>query len=271
MPGLDDYREVCERAARAGGQVLMDWAGKFQVREKGPSDLVTEADLASQEVISQTILGAFPRHGFLAEENSSIPSQEDGLRWIVDPLDGTTNYVHAIPAFCVSIALEQAGKLLVGTIYDPVADQCYSATTGQGATVNGRTMRVSNVSTLDQAVVSMSLPTTINRSSVALAEFVEAALRAQSVRRMGSSALNLCFVAAGRFDGYWSSHSKIWDVAAGLLLVEEAGGVVTSEQGGPFRVDTPDFIAASNVNLHKELQTMLESVRAKNPKPKAES
>ncbi len=260
MPTLADFREVCERAARAGGQVLLDWAGKFQVREKGPADLVTEADLASQEIVKQTVLGAFPQHGFLAEENASIPSRDQGYRWIVDPLDGTTNYVHGIPAYCVSIALEQNGRLQVGVVYDPVADQCFSAAAGQGATLNGRPLGVSRVSQLRDAVVASSLPPKVTRESHALAEFVEVALAVQSVRRMGSSALNLCYVAAGRYDAYWSQYAHVWDIAAGVLLIQEAGGLVTDAAGGEFRLDPPHFVAAGTAPLHAELMGLLGKV-----------
>ncbi len=262
MSTVADFREVCERAARAGGRVLLDWAGKFQVREKGPADLVTEADLASQDIVQQTILGAFPLHGFLAEENRSIPSRDQGYRWIVDPLDGTTNYVHGIPAYCVSIALEQNGKLVVGTVYDPVADQCFSAVAGQGATLNDRPLRVSQVAKLGDAVVASSLPPKVTRDSHALAEFVEVALEVQALRRMGSSALNLSYVAAGRYDAYWSQYAKVWDVAAGVLLVQEAGGTVTDSQGGEFRLDPPHFVAAGTSSLLGELRQLLSKVPA---------
>ena len=254
---LSDFQEVSDRAARTAGAVLLDWAGRFQVREKGPADLVTEADLASQEIIRETILGAFPRHGFLGEEGGSKPSDDHGYRWIVDPLDGTTNYVHGIPNYSVSIALEQSGKLLVGTVFDPVSGECFSATAGGGAFLNGRRLRVSAISRLDQAVVAMSFPPGLTRESPELAEFLQVILLAQSMRRYGSSALNLCFVAAGRFDAYWSSSTKIWDVAAGLLLVEEAGGMVSSRQGGPLVLDPPHFLTASTPELHAELSVVL--------------
>ena len=256
---LSDFQDVSDRAARLAGAVLLDWAGRFQVREKGRSDLVTEADLASQEVIRATLLGAFPKHGFLGEEGGGKPSEDRGYRWIVDPLDGTTNYVHGIPNYSVSIALEQAGKLLVGTVFDPVSGECYSAAAGGGAFLNGRRISVSSVSRLDQAVVAMSFPPGLTRESAELTEFLQIILLAQSMRRFGSSALNLCFVAAGRFDAYWSSSAKIWDVAAGLLLVEEAGGVVRNRQGGPLLLDPPHFMSAATPELEAELTTALSA------------
>ena len=257
MIQLAEFDAACQRAARLAGQLLLDRAGRVQVREKGPADLVTEADLASQEVIRESLLGAFPGHGFLAEENLSIASSDDDYRWIVDPLDGTTNYVHGIPQYCVSIALERSGKLLVGTVYDPVADECFSATAGGGAWLGERRLRVSRHQQLAQSVVAMSFPPGAKGDSPDVIDFLHVLDRAQSMRRMGSSALNLCYVAAGRFDAYWSGSTRIWDIAAGVLLVQEAGGIVTSRAGGPFVLDPSHFIAAATPELHAELSKLL--------------
>jgi myo-inositol-1(or 4)-monophosphatase len=241
--------------------VLLNWAGRFAVREKGPADLVTEADLAAQQVIQDKLLSAFPRHGFLGEEDADIPSRENDLRWIVDPIDGTTNYVHAAPGYCVSIALVQAGEPIVGVVFDPVAQQCFTAARGEGAFLNGRRLQVSSVRRASDALVAGSFSARVDRSSRELAEFVEMVTATQSVRRMGSAALNLCSVAAGWFDGYWSSSTKAWDVAAGWLLVTEAGGLVTHLDGSPRRFDGPrhhaHFLAAANAELHAELLAVL--------------
>ncbi len=257
MSDLQQFLSVGEQAARSGGAVLLDWMGRFKVHEKGPADLVTEADVASQEAVRIVLLGAFPDHGMLSEENLSTPPSLEGYRWIVDPLDGTTNYVHAIPHFAVSIALEQRGRLIAGVIYDPIGDECFSAVVGGGATLNGRPLRVSKVIDVDQAVAAMSFPPRIDRHAAELKEFATITVLAQSMRRMGSSALNMCYVAAGRFDAFWSSSAKAWDVAAGVLLVTEAGGIVTSRTGGPFRLDDPNLMAASTAQLHAQLQRML--------------
>lgn len=258
MDAIDDYKTVCEQAARAAGGVLLDWAGRFSAREKGPSDLVTEADLAAQEVIRERLLAAFPQHGFLAEEqNANFASQEDGLRWIVDPLDGTMNYVHGVPNYAVSIALEQRGELLVGTVFDPVNRECFTAARGQGAWLDGRRLSVSKVGELAQALVAASFPARVERNDREIADFIEVTIRAQGTRRMGSSALNLCYVAAGRFDGYWSTSTKTWDIAAGALLVAEAGGVITHYGGGPLDLARPQFIAAATPKLHDELRELL--------------
>jgi myo-inositol-1(or 4)-monophosphatase len=233
---LQQFLSVGEHAARSGGEVLLDWMGRFKVHEKGPADLVTEADVASQEAVRSVLLGAFPDHGMLSEENLSTPPSPEGYRWIVDPLDGTTNYVHAIPHFAVSIALEQRGQLIAGVIYDPIDNECFSAVVGGGATLNGRKLQVSKVTDVDQAVAAMSFPPRIDRHAAELKEFATITVLAQSMRRMGSSA---------------------WDVAAGVLLVTEAGGIVTSRTGGPFRLDDPNLMAASTPQLHAQLQRML--------------
>ncbi|HEV3345020.1 MAG TPA: inositol monophosphatase family protein [Pirellulales bacterium] len=254
---MAQFGKVCEEAAKAGGEVLLDWAGRFHVREKGRSDLVTEADVASQEVIRDKILAAFPGHGFLAEENEQIASREEGLRWIVDPLDGTMNYVHGVPSYSVSIALEQRGTVLVGTVYDPVSRECFSAVRGRGSWLNGASISVSAATSLSEALVAVSFAAHVRRGDPELAEFIEVMLEAQGTRRMGSSALNLCYLAAGRFDAYWSKSTKIWDIAAGALVLSEAGGLITAFDGGPLELAHPQFIAAATPQLHNQLRAVL--------------
>jgi myo-inositol-1(or 4)-monophosphatase len=257
LPAIADYQMVCEQAARAAGEVLLDWSGRFAVREKGPSDLVTEADLASQAKIQEVLLGAFPKHGFLAEENLSIPSQQEGLRWIVDPLDGTRNYVHGLPQYAVSIALEQGGRLRVGTVYNPAIGECFSAAEGQGARLNGKPLRVSPAVDLGHALAAVSFAAKIHPDDPEIRDFLAVMLKCQAVRRMGSSALNLSYLAAGRLDAYWARSTKIWDIAAGVLLVREAGGVVSGLDGRELDLADPRFIAASTLPLHDQLCRML--------------
>lgn len=254
---MHDFQTACEQAARAGGAVLLDWAGRFSVREKGPADLVTEADEASQQVIRKLLLDRFPEHHFLGEEGPQPSMPPGGYRWIVDPLDGTTNYVHGLPQYAVSVALECNKALLSGAVFDPVANECFTAAAGQGAFLNGRPLRVSAAAAASDALVAGSLPPRLDRTSKEVAAFVEMLLTAQSVRRMGSTALNLCYVAAGRFDGTWATETKSWDVAAGVLLVREAGGIVTAVDGRPFDIDAPRFLASSTRNLHTELLLIL--------------
>src|SRR5215475_7778962 len=155
---MTDFLKTCERADRAGGHVLLDWVGKIAAREKGPADLVTEADLASQEEIQRIVLSTYQDHAFLGEEGSCQGQAESEYRWLVDPLDGTTNYVHQIPHYCVSIALTRSGQLMCGAVYDPVSRECFTAQAGNGAHLNGRKLAVSRIERLDQAVVAVSLP-----------------------------------------------------------------------------------------------------------------
>jgi myo-inositol-1(or 4)-monophosphatase len=258
---MHSFLEICERAARAGGDVLLNWRGKFHVREKGPSDLVTEADLASQDAIRDVLLSVYPDHGFLGEEGGAAQGRKPSeYRWIVDPLDGTTNYVHGIPHFCVSIALEHRGTILCGTIFDPVAKECFTSQAGHGAYLNGAKIRTSHVADLRQALVAASFPSRISREDLQIRDFVEMLVAAQSVRRSGSSALNLSYVAAGRCDAYWSRRTHIWDVAAGILLVKEAHGIVTHISGLPFQADDPAFIAASTASLHSQILGLIQRV-----------
>lgn len=243
------FIEVCEHAARIGGQVLLDWQSRFTVREKGPCDLVTEADLAAQEAVQDVLQKAFPRHGFLAEENVAIPSQDSGYRWIVDPLDGTTNYVHRMPEYAVSIALEQYGRILVGCVFNPANGECYTASRGEGARLNDARLEVSGIGEISQALVGASFPAHVTKDSPEIGQFVEMLMTAQSLRRLGSAALNLCFVAAGRLDGYWASSIKSWDIAAGMLMVMEAGGVVCDVSRQPLDLERPRLLAAANPEL----------------------
>lgn len=258
VDAIESYQKVCDEAARSAGAVLLDWAGRFNAREKGPSDLVTEADFAAQETIRATLLGAFPKHGFLGEEdNLRIDSRDDGLTWIVDPLDGTLNYVHGVPNYSVSIALARHGQVMVGTVFDPVNGECFSAARGRGAWLNGRRLAASGVTQLSQALVAVSFPAAVRRDDRSMADFIEVTAAAQGTRRMGSSAINLSYVAAGRFDSYWSTATKTWDIAAGVLLITEAGGVVTAYDGGPLDLDRPQFIAAATPELHAVLLELL--------------
>lgn len=254
---MTDYLTVCEQAARAGGQVLRDWAGRFTVREKGRSDLVTEADLAAQAAIREILLGAYPEHGFLGEEGDDRDSAVDGFRWIVDPLDGTTNYVHGVPQFAVSVALERQGDLLAATVYDPTAEECFTASAGAGARLNGTPISVSSVEAFSKALVAVSFPTNLTRQSPDIAAFIEVLLDSQAIRRMGSAALNLAYVAAGRFDACFATDTKSWDVAAGWLLVREAGGLVTDFRAQPATLSPARFAAAANSRLHSELLARL--------------
>jgi len=264
------YLTVCEHAARAGGDVLRDWLGRFTVAQKGPRDLVTEADHAAQREIRRVLLGAFPEHGFVGEEADDEgprpPSGQaghsgTGMRWIVDPLDGTSNYVHGFPAYCVSVALAAGEELLAGTIYDPLRDECFSARHGGGATLNGRPVRVAATTELSEAIAAISFPPHATAESPAVADFLAVLPHVHSVRRTGSTALNLAWLACGRLDAFWVRRIACWDVAAGILIVREAGGRVVPFGGdgrdGPIPLDHPAVTAACSSDLLTALTAAL--------------
>lgn len=259
-----DHLEVCEAAARAGGRVLVEWRGRFGVSQKGHRDVVTEADFAAQREVRRIVLDAFPDHGFVGEEALPEAAQPHvpagGLRWIVDPLDGTTNYVHGFPAYCVSVALARGDEILVGAIYDPERDECFTARAGGGAFLDGRPIRVGAAVDPDDALVAISFPPHVTVDSGAVADFLAVVPHVHSVRRTGSTAINLAYIACGRLDAFWVRRIASWDVAAGLLLVAEAGGAVGPFAGGaagPVSLDKPVFIAAATPGLLAELQRLL--------------
>ena len=261
---MSDFIEVCEKAARRSGAILTEMLGRVEVREKGRADLVTEADFASQEAIREAVLEAFPDHSFLGEEQGAgfdrpgayTAPAESEYRWIADPLDGTTNYVHQVPHFSVSLALEHRGKLLAGCVFDPILDECFLATSGGGAQLNGKAIQTSRVSSLSKSLAAVGFAPGCKGDSAELRMFLRGLERCQALRRTGSAALNLAYVAAGRFDASWSMSTKIWDVAAGVLLIREAGGLVTAPDGGRFCLDEGRFLVAANDELHALLVAM---------------
>ena len=265
--------KICEAAARAGGRVLLDWVGRFGVSNKGPRDRVTEAEFASQREIRQIVLEAFPDHGFIGEE--SLPEHAaDGqpgshpaaagpaLRWMVDPLDGTSNYVHGFPAWCVSVALTLGDEILVGTIYDPQRDECFTAQCGAGAWLNGKPIRVSGCVLLSDALIALSFPPHVSPESGPVADFLAIVPHVHSARRTGSTALNLAWLACGRLDAFWVRRIACWDVAAGLLIFREAGGSISGFGDGPalgatIPLDKPAFIAACTPEVLADLRARL--------------
>lgn len=248
-----DFLQSAEEAARRGGHVLRAWSSKFTVREKSRSNLVTEADFASQQAIHDFLRGRYPNHGFHGEEGLDEVRPDSPYRWVVDPLDGTTNYVHGFPYFAVSIGLECDGQLIVGAIYDPTRDEMFLAARGAGATLNRRPLHRSDVTELSQAMVVASLPVATSPDDIAVKRFLRMLPVAQTVQRTGSAALNLAYVAAGRLDAFWSTSLKPWDMAAGVVLVEEAGGSITRVDGGAFKLGEPNLLASNGSNIHQEL------------------
>ena len=255
MESLLECMTVCEKATRVGGDVIQDWAGKFDVSKKGPADLVTQADLASQQAISRTIWEVFPSHCIIGEEDAGLPMYPNApirhaeYRWIIDPLDGTINFVHGVPHYAVSLALERQGEVLVAAVLDPLQNECFTAVAGQGARLNGQPIHTSGVTSLLESLGAVGFPPGVGRDSPDLLVFLQAILHCQAIRRSGSTALNLAYLAAGRYDVFWSFSSKIWDVAAGILLLREAGGSICSPDGQIYRLDQRPFLAAANPTL----------------------
>ena len=255
---MSELLETCELAARAGASELLSWRGRFETREKAPADLVTDADLASQAAIRAEIAARFPHHLFVGEEKTSqVEVGDDDFVWLVDPLDGTTNYIHGYPCYAVSIAVARGRELLAGVIYDPLANELFFAEQGRGAWCNGERLKTSNVASVGEALVAVSLPPRVGPETPDLADFIRMVQYSQAVRRSGSAALNLAYVAHGRLDAFWATKIQPWDVAAGVLLVREAGGIVTGRDGGEFDVWRPHFVSAAGAQLHGELMRVL--------------
>lgn len=228
---MDAYRRALVDALAAGGRVLRRDFGKARISYKGRANLVTQVDHASEEAVLRTLLKRFPSHGTLTEERAPRASSS-GFLWVVDPLDGTTNFAHSFPMACVSIGLLRAGEPILGGIYDPFRDELFLAERGLGAWLNGRRIRVSSPPRLSKALVLTGFPYDRLRRSRFYVEFYRSFLvRCHDVRRCGSAALDLAWVAAGRADGFWEFNLNPWDVAAGVLLVEEAGGQVSDYSG----------------------------------------
>ena len=257
---------ICEQAARAGGHVLRDWVGRFEASTKGPRDLVTQADFASQDEIRKIVLGAFPSHGFVGEEGDGndtlLNNSTTQMRWIVDPLDGTSNYVHGFPSYCVSVALAHDDDILVGVIYDPERDECFAARSGAGATCNGEVIRVSGETDPAAALVAASFPPHVSSEAQSISDFLSVVSNVHSVRRTGSTAINLSYLACGRIDAFWVRKIACWDVAAGLLIAREAGACLGPFSGAPsveISLERPAFIATSSSKLFHSMQKMLVS------------
>ena len=247
--------------ARDAGSLLMQRLGTAKVTNKGDINLVTEADLASENLIIERIRSYYPQHGILAEESGEavlVGGRRSEWKWIIDPLDGTTNYAHGYPCFCVSIALEHEGVLEIGVVYDPVRDEMFAAERGQGATLNDRTIRVSEVDTLNNAMLCTGFPYNVRERPDFARDFTNFTMAAQAVRRDGSAAIDLAYVACGRFDGFWEDGLNAWDTAAGLVLIQGARGRVSNFDDEPLDVYTAKVLA-SNGLIHDQMRAVLRS------------
>jgi myo-inositol-1(or 4)-monophosphatase len=253
-----------EIVLRAGRIQLARRNTGFRIDKKGTIDLVTEVDIECERMCRDILSERFPDHDVLAEELGAGPGEPPRARyrWVFDPLDGTTNYAHGLPIFCASLSLEIEGRAEVAAIYDPTRQELFTAERGEGAYLNGAPLRVSGTATLLDALLVTGFPYDVHRQTGDLVELFGAFLgSARAVRRLGSAALDLCYVAAGRFDGFWEQHLKPWDVSAGALIVSEADGRVTGMDGSPFDPAAAHLVA-SNGRVHDRMLEVIAGFRA---------
>jgi len=245
--------------ARDAGNLLLEKFGRITaIAKKGDINLVTEADLASEELIVERIRSYYPKHSILAEESGEavVIGADRSWKWIIDPLDGTTNYAHGYPCFCVTLALEHDGEIVVGVTFDPTRNELFAAEKGNGATLNGKPIRVSATDKLSESLIVTGFPYDFKQRENFARHLTEFLLSSRGVRRDGSAAIDMAYVACGRFDGFWEEGLNPWDVAAGKLLIEEAGGVITYYDGSPFSIYKPPLYA-SNGRIHTQMLEVL--------------
>lgn len=263
---MEQFRKVATEAALKAGDILLQHSGKVKkIGYKDEVNLVTEVDCLSEEAIIKMIKSKFPTHGILTEEGEGRKS-ESAYKWVVDPLDGTTNYAHDLPIYCASIALEKDGEIVLGVIYNPNLDELFVAEKGRGAflskgrspTNQERRISVSQTAHLSQSLLATGFPYDIRTTqNDNLNHFTNFYKKAQAIRRAGSAALDLCYLAMGRFDGFWELKLSPWDMAAGSLLVTEAGGKITDFSGGPFNIYLKEILA-SNGKIHQPMIDVLK-------------
>lgn len=256
---MDSYLEIAQEIAREAAALLTGYYERrvgFQL--KGDFDLVTEADLASEKLVLERLRTRFPSHGIVAEESGAHEGTSE-YRWYVDPLDGTTNFAHSFPAFCVSIALEKSGELIAGVVHDPLRDEVFTAERGAGAYLNHRRIRVSKAARLADSLVATGFPSRKRHESVNVHFFHQMAMETHGVRRAGSAALDLAYVASGRLDAFWEFGLSPWDMAAGVLLVTEAGGARSDMKGDTHGLRSP-HVLVDNGLIHEEILQLFREV-----------
>jgi myo-inositol-1(or 4)-monophosphatase len=251
---IENFMSVAWQAANAAGAIIRaNWQQPKTIDYKGAIDLVTSVDRECERKIIDVIRRNFPDHSILAEEETDVQCAQSQYRWIVDPLDGTTNFAHSYPQFSVSIALEQNGRVIVGLVYDPIRNECFKAALGQGATLNTNAMRISLVDELDKSLLATGFPYDRRDFADFYLSYSKAFMtRCQGIRRGGSAALDLCYVACGRLDGFWELKLKPWDIAAGSLIVTEAGGKLSDFSGKPFSIRGQETLATNGL-IHDEM------------------
>jgi myo-inositol-1(or 4)-monophosphatase len=258
---MEKVTETAIKAARAAGALMRERLGKIKnVDYKGAFNIVTDVDKGSERLILEILRAEFPDYSVLAEEGGAMDSSSN-KRWYIDPLDGTTNYTHSYPFFCVSIGLEDAGKMVAGVVYNPIADEMFWAERGNGAWLNQSEIRVSSAGSLTTSLLATGFPNDTKKAADDnMARFVTLTDLSHGVRRDGAAALDLCFVACGRLDGFWETKLSPWDTAAGMVLVEEAGGKVTDLNGSPFDLSA-GYILATNGLIHDEVISTLGTIK----------
>jgi myo-inositol-1(or 4)-monophosphatase len=267
LPQTAKLFQVAWEAAQAAGNLIRENSqAPKKIEHKGAIDLVTSVDRASEHCIVNVLRQNFPDHSILAEEETNLAGNQEGYRWIVDPLDGTTNFAHGYPQYCVSVALEHEQDLLLGVVYDPLRRECFSAIRGQGAKLNGAPIHVSQLTALDQALLATGFPyDRRDNPDFYLSYFKGFMTQSQGIRRGGSAALDLCYVASGRLDGFWEFKLHPWDTAAASLIVKESGGQMSDFSGNEFSIHGSETMA-SNGAIHAE---MLEVMREIEEHPKS--
>jgi myo-inositol-1(or 4)-monophosphatase len=262
----EDYLKAAVEIAREAGAILREEFDRpLQITYKGDADLVTQADKRSEAAIVKRLTEFFPEHGIAAEEGTGHESiSQSEYRWHVDPLDGTTNFAHGYPCFCVSLGLAQRDTVIAGVVYNPFYNELFAAAREQGATLNGKRIQVSKVATLATSLLCTGFPVHKRLANPNIHYYWDFTLRSHGVRRDGSAALDLACVAAGRFDGFWEFGLQKWDTAAGLLLVEEAGGTVSDFSGQPYRLGGPNILA-TNGTIHEEMRKVALEVSQCDP------
>ena len=260
---MQQWKSFAVDLARKAGLLLKEKFSQTHIIDyKGDINIVTEADKMSEVLIMEAISRQFPDHGILSEESPAVTGAGK-IRWIVDPLDGTTNYAHGYPVFCVSIALEIEDKIVLGVIYDPMRDDMFVAARGEGAFLNETRIAVSSVRHLSRSLLATGFPYDIRESKENNLDYFNAmAVKVQAIRRAGAAALDLAYLAAGRFDGFWELKLKPWDTAAASLMVEEAGGVISDITGDKWHLQSP-AILASNGLIHEQMIRILQDVEQK--------
>jgi len=254
---MSNFLDTAILAATTAGKFIKEMVGReIRIEKKGEINLVTEVDKKSEKIIEEIIAERFPDHRFKAEEGTEHGGDSPYL-WLVDPLDGTTNYAHGFPFYCVSISLVRDDDIITGCIYHPILGECFTAERGAGAYLNGRKISVSSEDNLGDSFLATGFPYDIRETEANnLRQFSEFAVRARAIRRAGSAALDLAYVACGRFDGYWEMKLNPWDIGAGILMVEEAGGKVTDWNGGKYDI-FKGVILASNGKIHRQMVEVL--------------